>query len=333
MATTVGQHAVSTFTTPAASAALASSVVRGNFNTQRDAYVDHDADTGIHLQSSLLADRPAYGTAGRKWLTTDAGSCKLWHDTGSAWDEVDYVNATGTATVEALSVTGNTTLGDATTDTITLTARFVSALIPLADNLRDLGTAILRWKDAYFSGTVTATTVTATTLNGAVDAANLTGTAAAINGSAITALNASNVSSGTLNNSRLPAAVSVTTVGTSGAMTAAGGFVQTGGYSYEQITTSSGNGTVTIDASLTNWHKHTMTGNVTTFTISNMVAGQKLCLELVNQSTYTFAWGSIQNPSGMTVAPTSNKSNYYEIVYGGNTQTIVMASLNIGNPL
>lgn len=86
MATTVGQHSVASFTSPINNDPLNADVVRGNDNTLRSAYVDHDADTGIHLQSSTLAARPAAGTAGRKWLTTDTGSITVWYDNGSTWE-------------------------------------------------------------------------------------------------------------------------------------------------------------------------------------------------------------------------------------------------------
>jgi hypothetical protein len=88
MATTVGSHSVSAFNTPVNGGPLDANVVRGNDNTVRTAYVAHDADTGIHVQSSTLATRPAAGTAGRKWITADTGSYKLWYDDGTTWHEV-----------------------------------------------------------------------------------------------------------------------------------------------------------------------------------------------------------------------------------------------------
>jgi hypothetical protein len=94
MATTVGSHSVSTFATPVNGGPLDANVVRGNDNTIRSAYVAHDADTGIHVQSSTLANRPAAGTAGRKWITADTGIFKLWYDDGTTWHEV------GTSTID-----------------------------------------------------------------------------------------------------------------------------------------------------------------------------------------------------------------------------------------
>jgi hypothetical protein len=86
--------------------------VRGNDNSLRTAYVNHDADAGIHLQSSTFASRPAAGTAGRKWITTDAGSYKLWFDDGTRWHEigndaidVEVIAAETIAKGDVLSVT------------------------------------------------------------------------------------------------------------------------------------------------------------------------------------------------------------------------------------
>ena len=98
MATTVGSHSVSAFATPVNGGPLDANVVRGNDNTIRTAYVAHDADTGIHVQSSSLASRPTAGTAGRKWITVDTGSYKLWYDDGTTWHEV------GTATIDVFVI-------------------------------------------------------------------------------------------------------------------------------------------------------------------------------------------------------------------------------------
>lgn len=89
MATTVGSYPVSNLTSPVNGDPLNADVVRGNDNTVRAAYVSHDADPGIHLQSSTLASRPAAGEAGRKWMSTatvaGATVATLAFDTGSAW--------------------------------------------------------------------------------------------------------------------------------------------------------------------------------------------------------------------------------------------------------
>ena len=117
MATTVAQHSVATFTSPVnGTTPIDANTVRGNDNTIRVAYNDHDADPGIHVQSSTLASRPVAGTAGRKWITTDAGSQKLWYDDGTDWHEVGgdsinlYCKATQTlAKGDVVKITGYNT--------------------------------------------------------------------------------------------------------------------------------------------------------------------------------------------------------------------------------
>lgn len=95
-----------------------------------------------------------------------------------------------------LTANGNVALGDATSDTITVTSRFVSDLIPSTSNARDLGTTSLRWKDLYLAGTatvtgavsmagLTCTTITASgavSLNGAVTLGDASGDAITITG-------------------------------------------------------------------------------------------------------------------------------------------------------
>lgn len=228
MAETVGQHGLAAFANPTNGDALDANVVKGNDNTMRSAYVSHDDDGGIHLQSSTLAARPAAGTIGRKWLTTDTGSVKLWYDNGSAWQELSYLPSSGDVTI-----TGNITFGDATSDLVTFVSRVASAITPQATNTHDVGTTALRWKDIYLSGTAYVTgggsfggsvivtgSVTAASFSGAISAASITSdtlpdarfpaTLPAISGANLTSLNASNLSSGTISISRFPTTISGT---------------------------------------------------------------------------------------------------------------------------
>ena len=90
MAETVSSHQIAVpYTTPVDGDALSASVVVGHFNSTRADYNTHDADAGIHLQSSAAGSRPAAGTAGRKWMSTAtvAGQtvASIAYDTGSAW--------------------------------------------------------------------------------------------------------------------------------------------------------------------------------------------------------------------------------------------------------
>jgi hypothetical protein len=84
----VSQHQTNTFASPVRSAVpVNANVVRGNDNILRVALNAHDSDETIHVQSSTLANRPAFGVVDRLWVTTD-GTPSLWLDTGAAWVSV-----------------------------------------------------------------------------------------------------------------------------------------------------------------------------------------------------------------------------------------------------
>jgi hypothetical protein len=166
MPTVIGSHSVASFVNPSNGDALDANVVKGNDNTLRAAYVNHDADPGVHVQSSVLAARPGAGVVGRKWMTTDGG-VKLWYDTGSVWEEIAYVPSTGSANLPGnLVVAGNTTLngnvvlGDAATDTVAFTGRVSTHVVPSGASQVDLGTQAVRWREVF------ATTVTAQSILG-----------------------------------------------------------------------------------------------------------------------------------------------------------------------
>lgn len=148
MAQTVGQHGVAAFTNPSNGDPLNATVVKANDNTVRGAYVDHDNDGGIHVQSSVLASRPAAGTVGRKWLTTDTGSVKLWFDTGSAWEEISYLTSSSNLNASNLA---SGTIPD---------ARFPAVLPAVSGaNLTNLPSS------AAAAGTLTGTTLASNVVN------------------------------------------------------------------------------------------------------------------------------------------------------------------------
>jgi len=94
MPETTGNHSVLLFTSPQnGTSPIDADEVRVNDNTLREAYVTHDGDSGIHVQSSSISGRPAAGVTGRKWIDTD--DYKLWYDTGATWVEVAATDITG----------------------------------------------------------------------------------------------------------------------------------------------------------------------------------------------------------------------------------------------
>ena len=106
------------------------------------------------------------------------------HDLGSATDEWRNIYVDGTAQVDTLqvdesatitanlTVNGNTVLGDADTDTVTVNADFASSLIPDADNTYDLGISTNEWRNLYIDGTAQVDTLQVD--ESATIAANLT---------------------------------------------------------------------------------------------------------------------------------------------------------------
>lgn len=103
MAETVNQYQQGTFTSPVVGETKDPAVVLANDNNIRTKHNSHDADSGIHFQSSVLASRPAAGAAGRKWLTSDG--LRVYYDTGATWSEIAYLPLAAGG-----SVTGNITV-------------------------------------------------------------------------------------------------------------------------------------------------------------------------------------------------------------------------------
>lgn len=93
----VGSHQQGAFSTPQNGQPTDASVVLANDNANRTTTNAHDADATIHVQSSVLASRPAAGTAQRVWITTDG--LRFYLDSGSVWNELDYLSKTAGGTV------------------------------------------------------------------------------------------------------------------------------------------------------------------------------------------------------------------------------------------
>ncbi len=92
-------------------------------------------------------------------------------DLGTSSLEFKDLYLDGTATVDTLqvdengtvtgnfTVNGNTILGNATSDTVTYTARAASDFIPSADGTYDLGSSTNEWQDLHIDGTATIDTL------------------------------------------------------------------------------------------------------------------------------------------------------------------------------
>jgi cytoskeletal protein CcmA (bactofilin family) len=98
--------------------------------------------------------------------------------------------ANNTTLTGNLTVNGNTTLGNAASDTVTVTADVASPLLPSADDTYDLGAVGSEWRNLYIDGTATIDALVADTADingGSIDGAVIGGaSAAAITGTTIT---------------------------------------------------------------------------------------------------------------------------------------------------
>ena len=103
------------------------------------------------------------------------------------------LGVTGTTTLAGqLDANGDVNLGNATTDSVTVTGRFDSDLLPIADGTSDLGSSTLEWQDLYIDGTANIDSLVADTadINGGTIDGTVIGGNSATTG-AFTALTAS----------------------------------------------------------------------------------------------------------------------------------------------
>ena len=108
------------------------------------------ASTGITGSSLQMGD---YGLTNAGALSISAMNTN-WTNANRTIADLGTVSAATSITSTALIVSGNTDLGNATSNTITATGRFDSALVPSSDSTRDLGTSALRWSTIYVDSIV-----------------------------------------------------------------------------------------------------------------------------------------------------------------------------------
>lgn len=126
-------------------------------------------DNDIDLGSSSLEFKDLWidGTANIDSLVADTADINggtidntVVGATTPAAATVTTLSVTSNATVAGnLAVNGNTTIGDATSDTVTITARVASNIVPTNDNTYDLGTSLLEFKDLWLDGTANVDTL------------------------------------------------------------------------------------------------------------------------------------------------------------------------------
>ena len=97
-------------------------------------------------------------------------------------DDPENLTLTSLTVTGSTALNGNTTIGDAASDTVTITADVASDLIPSADGTHDLGAVGSEWQDLFINGTANIDSLVADTADidgGTVDGAVIGGASAA----------------------------------------------------------------------------------------------------------------------------------------------------------
>lgn len=198
------------------------------------------SDNALDLGTSSVEMKDGFfdGTLKTDVLTVDETSTFTGAVTASAAVSVGTTLTVG----GAATFNGNVTLGNAASDTVAITADVASHVLPSADNTYDLGASASEWRNLYIDGTANIDSLVADTADingGTVDGAVIGGaTPAAITGTtvngttitastgfsgpggSITAINGSNIASGTVANARLAATLTSDTSGNAASATA-----------------------------------------------------------------------------------------------------------------
>jgi len=148
----------------------------GEFDAIQAAF---NASTG-HSHDGSSGEGPEITTAG---LADDAVTAAKLDDTAS-------FTMAGLTVSGAVSLNGSTTIGNADTDTVTVTADVASSLIPSADATHDLGATGSEWNDLYVTGTANIDALVADTAD--INAGSIDGVTIGTN-SAVTDLRVDNL--------------------------------------------------------------------------------------------------------------------------------------------
>lgn len=291
----IGQHQQTSFANPQnGQSPMDADTVRGNDNAVTAKHNSHDSDNTIHVQTGLLASRPAASTVGAMYLDENG---RFYRDTGTTWVELPYarLDASGTNAF-ANNVTVGGTLG-------------VTGVMTLLNNLNVSGTVTA----AGFTGptVVPASNVSSGTFSSGnyVFPANLTVTSVFNSGAATVS--------------------SLTTGGTvSGATVLA-----TNGQMRGVRTTQTGSGG-TVSFTSANHIRHTMTGNGTITLSGGSAGGVYTLEVLQDGTGgRTVTWSGAVWAGGVipTTTTTANRKDVYTFFFDGSNYLGVQFGANFAS--
>lgn len=195
------------------------------FGTGNDLVVYHNGLNGIvrnsvgemYLEGNGLTLRSVTGN--ENYITADLnGAVTTYYDNAIKLATTSTgINVTGNVVADGLTIDGNSALngnvdlGSLNTQTISLVARVDTDIIP-NNNTHNLGDATRKWNNLWIDGTADIDTLTVN-LDASVSG-NVTATDFIGSGDQLTDLNATNITSGILNDARLPNTITSDITGT-----------------------------------------------------------------------------------------------------------------------
>ena len=203
----------------------------GEFDALQAAF---NASTG-HSHDGTTGEGPKIDTAG---LADDAV-------TAAKLDETESYTVAGVTVTGTAAFNGNTTIGNADTDTVTVTADVASSLIPSADATHDLGAIGSEWNDDFITGTANSDALVADTAD--IDAGTIDGVTIGTN-SAVTDLRVDNlqVDGNTISSTDTDGNISLVPNGT-GSVHADTGTLRVGDANTDAAITTNGTGDLLIN--------------------------------------------------------------------------------------